>query len=388
MPMVTPSRELRSVYEINTPVYLDKLSRVHNEPMTLATIPDEELERIASYGCDSIWLMGVWKRSLLAVELALHDQPLLEEVRRVLPDFQTDDMIGSAYAISAYEVNDAFGGEAALLALHNRLGEYGLKLILDFVPNHTAFDHTWVTSQSGNYIQGSARDITRHPSWYRQCDSRIVAHGRDPQFEPWPDVAQLNAFSGSYRDASIDTLHYISSLCDGVRCDMAMLMITDVFKRTWGKRAGTPPVSEYWQEIIASVHQQSEDFIFIAECYWDMQPILIEQGFDYCYDKDVYDSLVAGDVAEAQARVDATSTIAPHLMHFIENHDEPRAASLFDIASHSAAIDFIMSLHGPLLWHDGQFEGYRRKLPVHIGRGPDEPTDSVISEMYRHKLVK
>jgi len=384
--MVNPTRVINNIYEINTPVYLEKLSRTHDQAITLATLPDDEIRRIASYGCDAIWLMGVWKRSPLAIDIALHDQPLLDEIRGVLPDFQPIDMIGSAYAISAYEVEDAYGGEAELVRLRARLAEYGLKLILDFVPNHTAFDHNWITSHSEYYVFGTDTDSVEHPMWYTDIHGNTIAHGRDPHFDAWPDVAQLNAFAESYRQASIDTLTSIASLCDGVRCDMAMLMTNDVFAQTWGKQVGAAPATEYWQDVIAAVRAHNEDFTFIAECYWNMQATLINQGFDYCYDKDMYDFLVAGDIEAAQTQVETQSAIAEHLLHFLENHDEPRAARVFDINAHRTALHYILSLPGPRLWHDRQFEGYQKKLPVHIGRGPNEPTDEDIATMYRDAL--
>ncbi|MEO5949740.1 MAG: alpha-amylase family glycosyl hydrolase [Candidatus Saccharimonas sp.] len=384
--MVTSSRKLNSIYEINTAVYLDRLSRTLNRPVTLATIPNEEMSRIASYGCDAVWLMGIWKRSQDAIDSARHDKPLLDEIRAVLPDFRPDDIIGSAYAIGAYEVSDAFGGEIGLIQLRKRLAEYGLKLILDFVPNHTAFDHAWTIPHSEYYVLGTPSDIAEHPSWYRQAGDAVVAHGRDPHFEPWPDVAQLNAFAPGYRQASIDTLAHIATLCDGVRCDMAMLMTNDIFSHTWGMRVDTAPLTEYWQEVITKVREEKEDFIFIAECYWDMQAALINQGFDYCYDKDLYDHLIENDMEAAQARVDKLSSIGDHMLHFLENHDEPRAARMFNLDAHRTALNFISALPGPRLWHDGQFEGYQAKLPVHIGRGPSEPIDDAIAEIYRDLL--
>ena len=69
----------------------------------------------------------------------------------------------------------------------------------------------------------------------------MIARGRDPYFPPWPDVAQLNAFAPGLRDAAAETLIDIGNQADGVRCDMAMLLLNDVFQRTWGERAGAVP---------------------------------------------------------------------------------------------------------------------------------------------------
>lgn len=384
--MLTPSRQIANLYEVNAPVYLEKLSRKYQRPITLATIPDEELDRIASYGCDSIWVMGIWQRSPLGIQMGLHEKGLMKEIRQALPDFQESDLIGSAYSISNYRVSNTLGGETAVTTLRDRLHQRGMKLILDFVPNHTAFDHEWITTHPEYYIHGSVLDALRHRKWYRDCNGVRVACGRDPQFEPWSDVAQLNAFSAGYRVASIDTLAHIASLCDGVRCDMAMLMTNDIFAKTWHKQSNDIPATEYWNELISATRQHAENFIFIAESYWDTQAMLVEQGFDYCYDKDLYDHLLIHDLQAAQERTAQLSSISDYLLHFLENHDEKRAAAVFDNHAHLDALQYIESLPGARLWHDGEFEGYRVKLPVHIGRGPIEPTDPVIDEMYRAEL--
>ncbi len=386
--MLNSARQLKSIYEINTAVYLNRLSRKHGTRITFASIPESELVRIARFGCDSVWLMGVWQRSPFGANLALHDTSLMSEIHRVLPDFTRKDMLGSAYAIRGYQVDDAFGGEEQLITLRTRLARHGLKLILDFVPNHTAFDHRWTSTHSNYYIHGRLRDRLRHRTWYRRRAKHFIACGRDPQFDPWPDVAQLNAFSNAYRHASIETLLHIASLCDGVRCDMAMLMLGDVFQKTWGSRAGARPHKEYWGTVISATRTAFPNFIFIAESYWDTQRVLVSQGFDYCYDKDIYDHLVAGNPTAAAERVASTKDIAAHLLHFLENHDEPRAATVFSHSMHRTAIRYITRLPGPCLWHDGEFEGFRVKLPVHIGRGPDEQVDAAIDALYHSELQR
>ena len=120
----------------------------------------------------------------------------------------------------------------------------------------------------------------------------MLANGRDPYSAAWPDVVQLNAFSPDLRDAQVDTLRDIADQCDGVRCDMAMLMMNETFARTWGERVGAAPAGDYWPEVIAAVREGHPDFCFIAEAYWDLEWALQQQGFDYCYDKRLYDRLL------------------------------------------------------------------------------------------------
>jgi len=87
----------------------------------------------------------------------------------------------------------------------------------------------------------------------------------------------------------------IAAQCDGIRCDMAMLMINRIFAATWGRRAGAEPDREFWPEVIDALHADHPDTVLIAEAYWDMESELQNQGFDFCYDKRLYDRIVAQD---------------------------------------------------------------------------------------------
>lgn len=362
---------MKNIYEINTAVWLSRLSEQEQQFITLDNIPPAELDRIASFNVDTIWLMGIWQRSPHAVQISLTNEPLLEEIRTVLPDFSPEDMIGSAYAVRRYRVDPIYGGEEALATLRKQLTERGMKLILDFVPNHTGFDHDWTAS---------------HPEYYIHDDAGQLVNGQDPTLHAWPDVAQLNAFSPSYRSESIATLQYIATLCDGVRCDMAMLLLNDIFANTWGEQAGPKPAEEYWQAVTTAIHAQSPHFIFIAECYWETERQLVELGFDFCYDKTLYDHLASGNFLAAQHYEQSMADISGHLIHFLENHDEPRAASVFTHAQQAEYAAYIMTVPGPCLWHDGQFEGYHKRLPVHIRRGPKESVNGEILAIYTELL--
>lgn len=387
--MIDAPRKIDRLYEINTATYLDKLSRDSQTTVTLASIPDKELDRIAGIGADAVWMMGVWNRSQAAVDISLHDESLLSEVNQILPDFRNEDMIGSAYAISSYQVDKRFGGETELTVLRRRLADRGMRLILDFIPNHTAFDHEWIEPHPDYYIQGTPQDLAQRQSEFHQSTGNtIVARGRDPYYTPWPDVAQLNAFASGYRNASIQTLQRLAEICDGVRCDMAMLVTTDIFASTWGERTGPIPSTEYWSDVIPAVRKQFDEFVFIAECYWDTQQLLLDQGFDYCYDKDLYDKLVSGTASDVAAQLDKLSPVRDHMVHFLENHDERRAAQVLPPDRHKAAAYIASTLPGLLLLHDGQLTGYPDKVPVHIGRAPSLEPDVNITSTYSELLLR
>jgi len=374
------------VYEINTWAWLNALSAAYNRPVTLADVPPAAWDEVAAPGVDAIWLMGVWERSPAGIAVALSNQGLLDEFRRALPDFSAADVAGSPFCVRRYVVDGRLGGPEGLAVARAELRRRGVRLVLDFVPNHVAPDHPWITERPEFFICGDAGDLARDPEAFFIAGTRIIARGRDPYFAPWPDVAQLNAFHPGMRDAVIDTLRAIAAQCDGVRCDMAMLLMNDIFLRTWGSRAGPPPPQEFWSHVIASVRETSPDMLFIAEAYWDMEWDLLQQGFDYCYDKRLYDRLASVEVEAVALHLDEPAWQA-RLVHFIENHDEPRAAAVFGIARSRAAAVIALTVPGMRLVHEGQFDGWRIRLPVFLARRPVEPSVAGLRDFYCRVLA-
>jgi hypothetical protein len=258
---------------------------------------------------------------------------------------------------------------------------------LDFVPNHVAPDHPWVSAFPDRFVLGDAADLDRDPSTFVELNGRVLAHGRDPFFPAWPDVVQLNAFSADLRAGVVETLRDIADQCDGVRCDMAMLMMDDVFARTWGERVGPAPETAYWPEVIDAIRRTHPAFVFVAEAYWDREYALQQAGFDLCYDKRLYDRLVHGEAATSvAAHLSAGTSYQARLLRFLENHDEPRAASVLDPAHHRAAAVATLTQCGARLVHDGQTTGRRVHLPVFLGRFPDEPEDADLAAFYGRLL--
>jgi glycosidase len=372
------------LYEINTWVWLNTLSRREGHPITLANVPDDVFNHLASLNVDAIWLMGIWTRSPEARKSALNYK---HEYRAALPDLTDEDVIASAYAIYQYEVDPHLGGREGLAIFRQRLSERGLKLILDFVPNHTAVDSVWAQEHPSYFVQGTPRDLRKHKDvFYETRDTwgrtQILAHGRDPYFPPWIDTAQLNAFDHDYRQQAATTLRDIASQCDGVRCDMAMLMINHVFERTWMGHIDEPPMTEFWAEIISQVSGDYPNFLFIGECYWGLEYTLQQQGFDYTYDKSLYDYIINGQVDKIYDHLTAMLDYQQRSVRFIENHDEPRANGVFMPDKNKTAAALICTTPGLTLLHDGQFEGYKVKLPVQISRKPDESIDESLHAYY------
>jgi hypothetical protein len=374
------------LYEINTWVWLAELSRKTGKRVDLGSVPPAEWDTITGLGFEAVWLMGVWERSPAGIAIANRNENLLADFRRALQDFRPEDNVGSPYCVRRYSVDTHLGGPKGLARARQELAKRGLRLVLDFVPNHVAPDHPWVAEHPEYFIHGTADDAANDPASYIVVGKNIFACGRDPYFPAWPDVVQLNAFQPGLRQAVIATLADIAAQCDGVRCDMAMLLLNTIFERTWGSRAGQPPPTEYWTDVIAPVKKAYPDFIFIAEAYWDLEWELQQKGFNFCYDKRLYDRLEHDKAENVRLHLWADPVYQQKLLRFIENHDEPRAAATFSPAKERAAAVTMATLMGARLFHEGQLEGRKVKLPVFLARRPDEPVDQELQLFYAKLL--
>jgi hypothetical protein len=375
------------IYEINTAVWLDALSRDAGRRVTLAEVPAPEWDAVCAAGIDAVWLMGVWERSPAGLAVATADPGLQASFTDALPDLRPEDVIGSPYCVRRYVADAAFGGPGGLAAARAALAARGVRLLLDYVPNHVAPDHPWVTGNPELFVRGDDRAIQADPAAWMAASGQVLARGRDPYFPPWPDVIQLNAFAPALRAATAETLAGIADQCDGIRCDMAMLMINSVFAKTWGSLAGPEPPEDFWPAVIGELRARHPETVLVAEAYWDLEWKLQQQGFDFCYDKRLYDRLVGGDVAGVRDHLRADLSYQARLVRFLENHDEPRIASRMPPRAERAAALAVATLPGATLWYEGQFEGRRVRPPVFLARRPHEPPDGELAGWYRRLLA-
>jgi hypothetical protein len=379
--------EAPRIYEINTRVWLAEISRREGRHLTLAQVPDADLDALASLGFDGAWLMGVWSVGSAPIAF-FRAGNFLDEYRRVLRDLTIDDVAGSPYAVSSYEVDRTLGGDAALRTLRDRLAHRGLRLMLDFVPNHTACDYPLIQTHPTAYVSGTTEDLAANPqAFFRTPSGAIVAHGRDPYFPPWRDTAQVNYGSPAARQAMMQTLARVAERCDGVRCDMAMLLLPDVMEKTWGARLGPQWVRKsFWGEAIAYVRARRPGFLFMAEVYWGLESRLQGEGFDFTYDKSLYDDLKAGNAGAVRHQLAQPTEAQRYQARFVENHDEPRAAAEFGPRAQPAAVLSLLA-PGLKLLHEGQIEGRRVKLPVQLRRRPEERVDTGTRAFYDRLLA-
>ena len=381
-----------SLYQVNTRVWLHELGVALGRSATLEDVSDAALDQIAADGFDWVWLLGVWQTGRAGRQISLSRPDWQHEYREVLPDFTPDDVCGSPFAVSEYVVNRDFGGPRALERFRKRLAERGIKLVLDFVPNHTAIDHPWVHTHPEFYVAGTEADLAAEPQNFcrveTQFGSRVLARGRDPYFPAWSDTLQVNYRHQGLREAMHAVLGSIAAQCDGLRCDMAMLVLPDVIARTWGDRArpadGSPPIDDsFWPAAMARVRERWPAFMFMAEVYWDLEWTLQQQGFDYTYDKRLYDRLRVQDAAAVRGHLLADLDYQRRSARFLENHDEPRAAAAFPAPVHEAAAVLTFLVPGLRFVHEGQHSGRRVRASNHLRRRAAEPIDRELASFYR-----
>lgn len=373
-----------SLYQIDARSWLYRCSQTAGRQVYLDQIPDRDLDQLRDRGFDWVWLLGVWQ-TCSAAAAASRKMADEQHYRESLPDLSDEDITGSRFAVCSYDVHTDFGGPEALRALREHLRTRGIRLMLDFVPNHTGTDHPWVIDHPDYYVSGSASDLAQKPSDYFKAETRlgqrILAHGRDPYFPGWIDTAQLNYGNPDVQSLMKKGLQRVATLCDGVRCDMAMLLVPDVFRSTWGI-----DMQPFWADAIAAARQINSEFVLMAEVYWNRERQLQEVGFDYTYDKTLYDDLLRGKADAVHGHLTADLTYQNKSARFLENHDEKRVAAVLPHAMHEAAAVAAYFVPGLRFFHDGQLEGCRIKPNIHLRRHAVEQVDADIAQFYSRLL--
>ncbi|MFC2133022.1 alpha-amylase family glycosyl hydrolase [Bacteroidota bacterium] len=380
-----------NLYEINTRVWLRRFDTKINKAK-LSDVSLSYWEKLSRFGIDYVWLMGIWEICESSIPKYCMGESSIAEYKSALNDFETEDVIGSPFAINNYEINPIVGSKDDLLELRKNLNELNIKLILDFIPNHFSAESHLIKSNPDLFIHAAKEQFDNDKdSFFKDSFGRDIyfAHGRDPFFPAWTDTVQVNYMNEATVNFMSDKLVEISDLCDGVRCDMAMLILNDVFNKTWGKFVlpkDDKSNDEFWKTAIEKVKQHSSNFIFIAEAYWDLERKLQQIGFDFTYDKKLSDQLITGNVQLIRQHLKEDETYQNKSVRFIENHDEKRAVvSLGDEKSRAAAV-LISCLPGMRFFHDGQFEGRKIKLPVQLGREPVEDINLALYDFYKKLL--
>ena len=383
-----PLRKHPHLYEINTWAWLEQLSDRLCRRITLADVPDGEWAAIARLGFDAVWLMGVWQRSPESRRIAFEDPANFAAYDAALPGWKPGDIIGSPYAVAQYIPDSRIGTWESLDRVREKLRGLGMALFLDFVGNHTALDHPWTREHPEFYVRGTQVDFENDPSSYFPIrtpkGTYYVALAKDPYFPPWNDVAQLNHFEPAMRAAQLADLRTIATHCDGVRCDMAMLHLNDIFANIWGPLLGDekPPEKEFWKVAREAVPV----LILLAEAYWNTEPRLLDLGFSFAYDKELYDAVRDRKIEGVRARISADEDSQGRFARFLENHDEPRRPTVFGNERLPAVGTLMATLPGMRFYHQGELEGLKVRLPITLRIAAAEVPDAASAFFFRKIL--
>lgn len=383
-----PSRSHPHLYEINTWTWLEQLSSRLGKNITLAEVPDSEWDALAAQGFDIVWLMGVWQRSPISRRMNAENPANAAQFSLALPGWKRSDVISSAYSVTAYVPDQRIGTWAALDAAREKLRAHGIALFLDFVGNHTALDHPWMREHPEFYVQATQEEFQKNSSLcYTQSTPqgpKYIALAKDPYFPPWQDVAQLNHFSHALRAAQLADLRTIAAHCDGIRCDMAMLQLNDIFNSNWRHLLGdTPqPEKEFWTDA----HSAVPSLTLLAEAYWGTEQRLLDLGFSYSYDKTLYDALRDHNIPQIRERLANSPERQSDFARFMENHDEERRAVVFP--NERLAVDgtLLGTLPGMRFYHQGELEGRRIHMPITLRIAADEPPDPISTKFFHNIL--
>ena len=376
------AQALSPLYELNTRTWKstrDGDGIVHVGGFNRIAMSD--LKAIKSSGFNSLWLMGIWE--------------IGPKVRAISKRYGAD-FAGSPFAISDYRISEELGTEQEFKQLVDRAHESGLSVIVDFVPNHMGLDSDWLNEHPEYFIHRvldaaeeklpdselevryAGHFVYRTPS-YPEAGTRVpktimVSYGKDPYFYPWIDTAQLDYANPGLRRKMIDVLSRWAKIVDGVRCDMAMLVLREQVKihrhpeMSWENFNRWMP-EEFWSEAIRVVKRVNPQFSFMAETYWAMEGYLQHLGFDYTYNKPLYEAICnAFHNGNAEGLMNFVRMLGTDFLkkgvHFLENHDEERAMNALGEERQRAAAALLFTLPGIALIHQGQLEGKRERLPV------------------------
>ncbi len=425
--VLSPSHEINNLTDlhlINTRIWINELKIKYNDQaLTLSKVPKLEWEDLFKK-YNSFWFMGMYQPSDASRQ---HCKKWPGSVLYAKNDVNPDtDIVASPFAIPDYLPNknivqDWKEWDLVVDFLH----ENNKKVILDFVPNHVALDHPWSYSHPEYFIRGEEYQYHQNPSLYYSVvasdnQTYYYAHGKDPNYPQWADTLQLNYANPELQNAmecillGDDNKDGLMSHCDGIRCDMAMLLNPETFVRTWGYRNYGGHLTsdeinyiynnEFWNKIIPEVKRKSleekdSDFIFIAEAYWDFDKL--GQNFDVLYGKNFYDDLVSLTHENSKITPDDIKNHINYLINgrkdgkrpyklalFTENHDEERSICKFGKeASMATAVITAFIPDNIFLINQGQDKGFKIRPPMQL----DQPistdiVDSNIKSFYNRLL--
>ena len=384
-----------TLLQISTRQYLYLLSQKYSRPITkLIDIPECVFDEWKQMGFEWVWMMGVWQLGEYGLQFDREDSYRRGKYDISCPDWKEEDVIGSPFAIVSYTINKEIGEEKDILWLRQQLNKRGMKLMLDFVPNHTAFDSIEIQDNKREYYihfpdnKNVPKDMTEDQYNYRYGPNGI-AYATTLDWKPWTDVAQLNYMNEDLRKSRINIILKIASHCDGIRCDVSIAQLNDIFWNKWQfelQNSGYSKLEkEFWQQAISTVKEKYKKCVFFAEANYDSSGILKKCGFDYVYDRCLFLELQKKDDFDLSlVKKNVNDPEIARYSHMVENHDQCRSLTAYNgnpIKEHAAAI-VTLTLPGLRLVNQDQWCGYKYHIEVQLRRAVKEEINQDFVSFY------
>jgi glycosidase len=413
----------------NCAVWLDQLSHRYGRAVTtLDQIPDEELDRLAAWGFNALWLIGVWERS-----------PASRRIKHLMGNI---DAVSSAYSLYDYRIAAELGGEEALRSLDARARARGIRLTSDMVPNHTGIYSRWILEHPEYFIQTpyppfpnyrfTGADLSEDPAvqlriedgyWSRRDaavafqridnrtgEIRYIYHGNDGTNMPWNDTAQLDMLRRNVREAVIGQILNVAGRFSIIRFDAAMTLTKRHFARLWYPEPGgggdIPSRAdfalskeeferafpeEFWREVVDRVNAERPDTLLLAEAFWLLEGYFVRSlGMHRVYNSAFMHMQMKEENAKYRRLLAETLEFEPEILKryvsFMSNPDEETAIRQFGTDDKYFGVCVLLStLPGLPMFGHGQIEGLTEKYGMEYLRAyyQESPNEGLIARHER-----
>jgi glycosidase len=413
-------------------VWLDQLSRHYGRPIrTLDQIPNAELDTLARWNFNALWLIGIWERSGAS--------------RRIKHTMGNIDAVSSAYSLYDYRIAADLGGEAALQNLNERAKARGIRLASDMVPNHTGIFSQWILDHPEYFIQTSyppfpgyrftGPDLSEDPAiqlriedgyWNRRDaavafqrldnrtgEIRYIYHGNDGTNMPWNDTAQLDMIRRSVREAVIGKILDVAGRFSIIRFDAAMTLTKRHFARLWYPEPGSGGdipsradfamakedfdrafPEEFWREVVDRVNAEMPETLLLAEAFWLMEGYFVRSlGMHRVYNSAFMHMMMKEENAKYRDLLSETLEFEPEILKryvsFMSNPDEETAIRQFGTADkYFGVCTLLVTLPGLPMFAHGQIEGLTEKYGMEYRRAYYHETPNVgLIERHEREII-
>ncbi len=415
----------------STYVWLDQLARDFRRPVhRLDEIPEEALDRLASFGINALWLIGLWERSHAS--------------QRIKQLCGNPEAAASAYSLHDYSIAADLGGEEAWRVLADRAMARGIRLASDMVPNHMGLDSRWVIehpewflqlpespypsyrftgpdlsrdSRAALHLEDHYFDRTDAAVVFRRTDrdsgeQRFLYHGNDGTSFPWNDTAQLNYLDPGVREQVIQTILAVARRFPIIRFDAAMTLAKKHVQRLWfpepGSGEGIPSRAghgmtkerfdelmpqEFWREVVDRVAREAPGTLLLAEAFWMMEGYFVRTlGMHRVYNSAFMNMLRDEENANYRTVIKNTLAFDPEVLqryvNFLNNPDEKSSVEQFGRGEKYFGVCTLMAtLPGLPMFGHGQLEGFEEKYGMEFRRAQQvEPIDQGLLEEHWRRI--